>query len=117
MSRSSTAYEIQCQHCRKPVKFLTGEVEGLDDDIEREIDDAEHEAKEEARVELYDEASEDVVGGMPSGDRPLRELAAAIRQGNREDAEYWLDRIAANLGDRATEQVQQGRFSAPVWQQ
>lgn len=48
---------------------------------------------------------------LVDGERTLRSLAAAIRRGDRDDAEFILDRIAETLGVEAIEQVQQGRFS------
>lgn len=45
------------------------------------------------------------------GERGLFELAAAVRRGDRSEAELWLDRIAEELGGWATEEVQLGRYS------
>ena len=49
---------------------------------------------------------------MNDAERPLQQLAAAIRRGDAQDAELWLDRIADDLGIEAEEQVQQGRYSS-----
>jgi len=49
---------------------------------------------------------------MNDAERPLQQLAAAIRRGDTQDAELWLDRIVGDLGPEAEEQVQQGRYSS-----
>lgn len=47
---------------------------------------------------------------LTGGDRPLWELAAAIRRRDWAEAEIHLDRIAEIVGPAAVEEVQQGRF-------
>lgn len=43
--------------------------------------------------------------------RDFQELARAIRHGNRDEAEYRLDRLAAKIGPHAMSQVSAGRFT------
>lgn len=100
-------YEIECSHCNKLVVFKTTEVEELAEDIEDAIDDADTSARSEMEAQFdYYVKPEEAVDG-----RALQELSAAIRAGDRAEAEILLDRIASELGDKATEQVQLGRYS------
>lgn len=102
-------FSITCKHCSTPFPFTEAEADGLADHIIDERCDARRESEKLYVGPDYIDASE-LSDGL-SGNRPLRELAVAIRRGDRAEAEHLLDVIAAKIGDEATEQVQQGRFS------
>jgi len=96
-------YEIQCEHCDQTVHFEIYEIPALDRYIEDEIEGA----KDDVR---------DVYSGLVEpcdlvNNRLLLDLSAAIRAGDRNEAEYLLDRLASDFGDDATEHVQRGRYS------
>lgn len=45
-----------------------------------------------------------------AGERPLFELSAALAREDLAEARHWLDRLAAEIGPDATEQVERARF-------
>ena len=103
-------FAIDCHHCGSENRLDIDDVSGLHD----HISDQEDAAREEGRDEVRDEyANPELVEAdlLIADARPLHELAIAIEAGSRNDQRHWLDRIAASLGDAATEQVQQGRYS------
>ena len=93
-----------CEKCEAEVPLYLDEIEGLPRHIENERSEERRAAERE--FDGFVDA-----GALTDGDRPLWELAAAIRRGDRFEAELQLDRIAEELGVDAVEQVQQGRFS------
>jgi hypothetical protein len=97
-------YFIECPHCKEDVEFKTREVDGLDQDIEGQCEDARCEAERQF-VGMIDPDE------LPENPRLWHDLSAAIRRGDRGEAEYLLDRIAAEIGKEATDAVEQGRFS------
>lgn len=102
------------------VTFDIEDVPGLKAYIEGERESAredayaagESEGREQGRNEATDEFEDYTdLSHIVDGGRDLYELAAAIRRGDRAEAELMLDRIAEEMGARAVEQVQQARFS------
>ncbi|MGE4340150.1 MAG: hypothetical protein AB7E55_29985 [Pigmentiphaga sp.] len=102
-------FNIRCGACGEPVSFNVEEVPELSGHIVTQEANAFAEGKDEGFAEGEAEALSSV--GITGGSRPLWELAAAIRRGDRFEAELQLDRIAEEMGPRAIEDVQQGRFS------
>lgn len=45
-----------------------------------------------------------------AGDRPLFELSAALAREDLAEARHWLNRLAAEIGPEAREQVDRARF-------
>lgn len=103
-------FKIKCV-CGEYVGFEIDEIPELGKHVDglrsMSYDDG-HEAGKEEGAE---EAREDIALDMRGGERPLWELAAAIRRGDRAEAEIYLDRIAYEMGARAIEDVEQGRYS------
>lgn len=97
-------YKVQCEHCDKETSFAVHEVDCLDDDIEDEIEAAKDDVRDEYAGMVYPD-------DVQPDHRQLEALSAAIRAGDRAEAEYLLDRIAAEFGSKATEYVQRGRYS------
>ncbi|WP_394658452.1 hypothetical protein [uncultured Novosphingobium sp.] len=97
-------FSILCTSCKNEVGFDIDDVDGLD----TVIDDERNEAAVAARDEFKDFVD---LGDLTGGRRPLWEMSAALRRGDIGEAEYWLDRIAEEIGARAIEDVQQARFS------
>ncbi|MGX7896872.1 hypothetical protein [Tsuneonella sp. HG222] len=97
-----------CPHCEKATSHQQSDVEGLDELIEDERADAKSEALEEQDDDYVDVSQ---LRSTYSGRRYLRELAAAIRSGRTDEAEYLLDRVAEEIGGNAADEVQLGRFS------
>lgn len=102
------AYEINCTKCSHRIGFKVEDVEQLAGDIADRVSTGRGEGYDEAREE-YGPAEDNDVTWLTS--RPLWELAAVIRRGDTAEAELQLDRVAEELGYRAVDQVQQGRFS------
>lgn len=104
-------FEIQCE-CGRDVRFALGEVAGLEDHISEMEGSAAIVAgtstRREVEAEFEDYINPDIFTDF---DRPLFELAIAIRRGNREEAELHLDRIAREIGGKAVEEVELARFS------
>lgn len=96
-----------CPKCAADIELKQADIDGLDDLIEDERSDAVADYKDDQGI---DDPRVDV-DILTRGQRPLFELAIALRQGDMAEAELLLDRIAAELGDGAVEEVQQGRFS------
>ncbi len=103
-------FTIECE-CGRTTTFDRYDVpelgEYIDDRIERAADETRAEVERE--FDGFIDPSE-----LASGDRrdfDLFELSAAIRRGDREEAELLLDRMAAAMGHAAAERVQLGRFS------
>lgn len=101
-------FKIDCPKCSDCVEFRVKDISELEVYIADRASNARGEGYDEAREE-YGPAEDNGVTHLPS--RPLRELAAAIRRGDTAEAELQLDRLAEELGYRAVDQVQQGRFS------
>lgn len=100
--------KVKCTCCERVNTVRPDDIAGLDALIEKERD----EEADDARAE-YGADEDDMLDAetLVRGDRPLFELSAALRAGRNVDAEYWLDKIAAHIGQNATEAVQQGRYS------
>lgn len=102
------SYTIECEHCGKQTDFTIAEVPGLSRDIDEEIEEA-------CRVERRE--TEAQFDGMidpadhPIHARTMHELAAAIRRGDKAEAELLLERVASDLGAEHVNAVQVARFS------
>lgn len=104
-------FDIKCASCGDNVQFATSDISELEERIAV------------IRSESYDSGYANGEGfgneqgrsqtayAVTGGERPMWELAAAIRRGDRAEAELQLDRVAEQMGDRAIEDVQQGRYS------
>lgn len=103
-------FKIKCA-CGEYVGFEIDEIPELDTHVSSLRGISYDEGHEAGKDEGADEAREDIALDMKGGDRPLMELAIAIRRGDRAEAELQLDRIAYELGARAIEDVEQGRYS------
>lgn len=99
--------ETRCPKCGDEIEISQIHDDALAAMIEDERDDA----ASRARDEVESDAREDVEMEVLGSDRAFRELAAAIRQGDRREAEYQLDRIAERAGSEARNQVELGRYS------
>lgn len=105
-------FKVTCKCCDAKFDLRSHEIDGLADHIDQLENNAFHDGKDEGR----DETTSRFAGyfdpdDLTSGHRPLWELAAAIRRGDIAEAEHQLDRVAEEIGLKAIEQVQQGRFS------
>lgn len=100
-------YFIECDKCQHEVEFNEDDVPELEDAINTSIADARREVEHE-----YDGMIDP--GDLPITPQMMKELAAAIRIGNRENAERLIDMIADELGIGHTEAVQIGRFTPSV---
>ena len=101
-------YTIECEHCGKDNEFAIKEVPGLAKDIEEEVDEASACATRDTEAQF--------AGMIDPADHPIHartifELAAAIRRGDKVEAELLLDRVAADLGREHANAVQVARFS------
>lgn len=101
-------YTLECPHCKAEVDFAVREVEGLAADIDDENDMAAEHARTETEREF--EGMVDP-SDLPITPRIIHELSAAIRKGDRFEAELLLDRIAYDLGGEHENACQLGRFS------
>lgn len=98
---------VECPKCGADVDFNIQDIDDLEDHIANEVDDAKREAEKQFEG-MIDPA--DFCGDV----RVFRELAAAIVQGDRDEAEYLLDKIADEIGSDAINQVSLGRFGHRV---
>ena len=105
-----TQFSIECSACKKDIEFQASEVDGLEEHIEREVDAGSAQAISEAHTEYEDFV--DPSSLLLNDD--LKSLSAAIRRGDRSEAELMLDRLVDGFGTDAQEAVQQGRFSLRV---
>ncbi len=108
MDTSLEKYELLCSHCGKETSFRTLDVEDLAADIESEVEDSSERATRDAEREYAGMVDP---GDLPVQPQSLKELAAAIRTGDRFTAELALDRVAEELGDEHVNAVQIGRFT------
>lgn len=103
-------FTIQCPACRHDHKFTAEGVPKLSDYIAQREDAA----RAEGREEMCDfEGDWHDVSSLthPLGTRVLRELAAAVKRGDRAEARQQLDRLAEALGGNAAHEIELGWFS------
>lgn len=108
---TAKTFTMQCSKCEHDNDFKIEEVEDLAAYIEDERVSSYDEGKADAE-EVDDPEQYIDVGVLFLAARPLWELSAAIRRGDRAEAEHQLDLIAESIGTNAVEQVQQARFSS-----
>jgi hypothetical protein len=103
-------FSIDCKACGKAVAFEPDCVEGLSDWIDREVNDR---TDDGFGGEFDDDDGDDEQPSLAlvGGERLFYDLAAAVRRGDRAEAELLLDRMAEGWGTAAQELVQQGRYS------
>lgn len=101
-------FTVDCRKCGDEVSFTVFDVPELDEHIQEKVSEAERAAESETE-ESFEEFIDP--GVLVDGSRLFYELSVAIRRGDRAEAEHQLDRLAEELGVKAIEQVQQGRFS------
>lgn len=99
-------YNLDCPHCKEVVTFKISQVEGLGDDIEDEQAEIVSEVERQFEGQIEPENAVDP--------RLLHDLSAAIRAGDRQEAEYQLNKLAAELGPIPAEWVERGRYSVKV---
>lgn len=94
------------------IEFAINDIPGLVEHISALEADMERMTEKETRerVEAEFEGRVDI-SDVIDGRRILFEPSAAIRRGDRAEAEYQLDQLAEEIGVVAVEQVQQARFS------
>jgi len=103
-------YQVRCE-CGRDVEFSMVDVPALADEIRRKVEEAHAEGHDEGEESAAESAAADTLHLLNGRGRRLFELAAAIRRGDRQEAEIHLDRISEELGPKAQEMVQQGRYS------
>jgi hypothetical protein len=100
-------FKAICPQCSKDIELSPDDLGGLDDHVDRE--------RQDAAAEALDEAQEDDIreemAALGSG-RAWRDLAHAIRGGDRDEAEYQLDILAGEAGDKVQHEVSLGRFGS-----
>jgi hypothetical protein len=101
-------FSILCGSCRNDVGFDIQDVMQLEDHVDEIYDLAQRDTRSEVEAEF-----ETFIDGddLLHGSRPLQEMAIALRRGDIAEAERLLDGIADEIGPKAVEEVQQGRFS------
>lgn len=100
-------YFIECDKCQHEVEFNEDDVPELSDHIDACVAQAEREVERqyEGMIDPDD---------LPITPQTMKELAAAIRCGDRAEGERLLDLIADDLGLMHTEAVQIGRYTPAV---
>ena len=101
-------YAIKCEKCAAEIEFEIEQVPELESAMSANEAEAAAQERRTCESEFKDHVDADEI----MAGRRLIDLAIAIRRGDRAEAEHQLDRIADMLGVKATEHVQQGRFSA-----
>jgi hypothetical protein len=105
-------FTIACSKCSAKMRFEVADIPALERHITDERVAADSWARDETRDEVEAEFEGFVDGAeLTKGSRPLQEMAVALRRGDIAEAERLLDYLADEIGDRAVEEVQQGRFS------
>lgn len=106
-------YDITCKHCHKEFSFRVHDVPLLDEDIQ---DDEEYACDAEAdrvRSEFNGHIDPDELRGQ----RLLLDIAAAMRRRDIEEAAIALERLAAELGWNACDEVSLGlHTSLPLFE-
>jgi hypothetical protein len=98
-------FTVKCAGCGDNVEFVAGDVP----DLRAHIRDERSDGYNEGKVDGYEDGAREALK-LFGLQRPMLELSAAIRRGDRAEAEIWIDRIADEMGAEAYEDVQQGRF-------
>jgi hypothetical protein len=102
-------YCVECPHCKEEVDFTINQVDGLSADI----DDKNETSAANARAETEREYEGMVdPSDLPIQPRTIHDLSAAIRRGDRAEAELLLDRIVEDLSLDHSEACQIGRYSS-----
>jgi len=104
------SFSVTCE-CGRDVAFSIADVPELDHYILEETGAAERYARREVEEEFAGFIDPEVLAEGDQDGYDLFELAAAIRRGDRAEAELQLDRLSEALGPKAVERVQIGRFS------
>jgi hypothetical protein len=96
-------FYIDCE-CGKEVEFDTGDIDGLDEYIQKECDGAASEA--EAAFDGMVDPSD-----LPIQPRTIHDLSQAIASSNLAEARILIDRIAYDLGSEHQNACEIGRFA------